>query len=756
MTSAHVIGFPRIGARRELKNALERYWKGALSEAGLKAVGVDLRARHWALQIEAGLDYLTVGDFAWYDHVHNVTCLFGAAPERFGLSGSVDLEGYFSMARGTADQPALAMKKWFDTNYHYLVPELGPTTRFALNPRWLLLEVKEALTRRRPVKVVLTGPLTWLWLASAQPGFDKLSLLPSLVKAYAELSTELKSLGVQWLQLDEPMLAQDVPAEWLAAFGLAYAEIAAVAPSIMLATYFGSVAEHASLLRSLPVGGLHLDLVRAPEQIDVFLPDWPRDKVLSLGVVDGRNVWRTDLARALSLLHTTRAAVGERLWISASCSLLHVPADLRLEQKLDPEIRAWMAFAVQKLDEIVLLKRALVEGESAVWRELHTSSTASEQRRKAAATHRQDVRVRVAALNNESARRRSPFAIRAQRQRQALNLPLLPTTTIGSFPQTTEIRQSRAAFKQGRLDEAQYESIMQSAIRDAVTRQEAIGLDVLVHGEPERNDMVEYFGEQLDGVAITEHGWVQSYGSRCVKPPIIYGDVTRPRPMTLDWARYAQSLTSKPMKGMLTGPVTMLFWSFVRDDLPRKDVALQLALALRDEVCDLEGAGLRIVQIDEPALREGLPLRRARWDEYLEWAVHAFRICSSGVRDETQIHTHMCYSQFNDILPSIAAMDADVITIETSRARMALLDAFAQFRYPASIGPGVYDIHSPRVPAAYEMRTLLKRALEVLPAERLWINPDCGLKTRDWAETEAALKQMVSTAQALRAELAGV
>ncbi|WP_299696572.1 5-methyltetrahydropteroyltriglutamate--homocysteine S-methyltransferase [Hydrocarboniphaga sp.] len=752
MSQAHILGFPRIGAGRELKTAVEAHWKGELPEAGLRAVGATLRQRHWDLQKAAGLDLVTVGDFAWYDHLHNATALFSAAPARFDL-GRVDLAGYFAMARGTPQQPALAMKKWFDTNYHYLQPELNADSRFSLNRDWLLPEVREAQALGHKIKVVLPGPLSYLWLASADAAFDKLGLLSLLLNVYFVLLAELNAMGVACVQLDEPILALDLPQNWLDAYPVVYRELAATSPPLLLASYFGSVAEHAPLLRSLPMAGLHLDLVRAPDQLAAFLPDWPDDKILSLGIVDGRNLWRTDLVNALIALHPAHAQLGERLWISASCSLLHVPTDLALEHKLDPELRSWMAFATQKLDEIALLKRALNDGEAAVWKPLHAAGSAIQSRRRAPSTRRAEVRERCAAVGARDAERGAPFAQRIVQQRDALQLPLLPTTTIGSFPQTADIRAARAAFKQGKTSAADYESAMKASIRDAVSRQEALGLDVLVHGEAERNDMVEYFGEQLAGYAFTENGWVQSYGSRCVKPPVIYGDIARPKAMTVEWTRYAQSLTDKPMKGMLTGPITMLFWSFVRDDLPRSEVALQLALALRDEVGDLERAGIRVIQIDEPAIREGLPLKQAAWPDYLSWAVHAFRLSSSGVRDATQIHTHMCYSEFNDILPAIAAMDADVITIETSRSRMALLDAFAEFRYPNDIGPGLYDIHSPRVPALDEMRRLLQRALKVVPAERLWVNPDCGLKTRGWPETEAALSQMVATVRELRKEL---
>ncbi|MES0873168.1 5-methyltetrahydropteroyltriglutamate--homocysteine S-methyltransferase [Sinimarinibacterium thermocellulolyticum] len=751
-TQAHVLGFPRIGAQRELKTAVEAYWRGALDEAGLRAVGRELRLRHWALQEAAGLDLITVGDFAFYDHLHNATALCSAAPARFGLD-EIDLAGYFAMARGTPAQPALAMKKWFDTNYHYLQPELSEDLRLALDRDWLFPEVDEALAQGYRVKAVLPGPLTWLWLSAAAPGFDKLRLLSRLLNVYYAAVAELKRRGVAWLQLDEPILALDLPAEWLTAYRTVYRELAPAAPPMLLATYFGDVSEHATLLTSLPVAGLHLDLVRSPQQLQVFLREYPHDKVLSLGVVDGRNVWRTDLARALAVLHPAKAQLGERLWVSASCSLLHVPHDLAQETRLDPRIKNWMAFANQKLDELALLKRALDQGEAAIWPALQASAQAIEDRRRAPSTTVAAVRERVAALTPAAAERRSDFSRRIEAQQARLGLPLLPTTTIGSFPQTAEIRAVRAAYKAGEQSEADYLAAMKSEIRRCVERQEALGLDVLVHGEAERNDMVEYFGEQLDGFAFTRHGWVQSYGSRCVKPPVIYGDVARPRPMTVAWSAYAQSLTDKPMKGMLTGPLTMLFWSFVRDDLPRQDVALQLALALRDEVVDLERSGIPIIQIDEPALREGLPLKRADWPAYLDWAVRAFRITAAGVRDDTQIHTHMCYSEFNDILSAIAALDADVITIETARSHMQLLEGFAEFEYPNHIGPGVFDVHSPHVPSQAQMTALLERALQCVPAERLWVNPDCGLKTRAWPEVEAALARMVASACALRAQI---
>jgi 5-methyltetrahydropteroyltriglutamate--homocysteine methyltransferase len=757
MAVAHVPGFPRIGVRRELKTALEAFWRGELSESGLGSAARELRRRHWALQRAAGLDYVTVGDFAWYDQVLQTLAHLGCLPARFGFEPRrLTLAQHFEAARGSAREPAMEMTKWFDTNYHYLVPEWRADTRADGGVRWLLDEVREAQGEGHPVKAVLVGPLTLLYLGKCRgPRFDRLELLPRLIPAYQRLLEELKTSGVAWAQIDEPILALDLEPNWTKAFLPAYSALAPSAPPILLAAYFGSVAHHQRLLVSLPVAGLHLDLVRAPEQLDGFLDDWPAPKVLSLGVVDGRNVWRADLDAALAQLRRAHGRLADRLWVSASCSLLHVPIDLAHERRLDSEIRSWLAFAVQKLDEVATLKRGVLQGEEAIASVLAASRAALASRARSARVHSNYVRSRLAALTERHARRASPYPERAALQRARLNLPLLPTTTIGSFPQTSEIRAARAAFRRGEAGHLQYLEAMRAAIRVAVERQQALGLDVLVHGEPERNDMVEYFGEQLAGCALTENGWVQSYGSRCVKPPLIYGDVHRPEPMTVEWIRYAQGLTGKPVKGMLTGPVTMLQWSFVREDEPRGTIALQLALALRDEVADLEKAGVAVIQIDEPAFREGLPLRRADWARYLDWAARAFRVASCGVDDAVQIHTHMCYSEFNDILPAIAALDADVITIETARSSMELLDAFGGFRYPNEIGPGVYDIHAPRVPTAQEMLRLLERAARVIPAERLWVNPDCGLKTRAWPETEAALANMVEAARRLRARFTG-
>jgi 5-methyltetrahydropteroyltriglutamate--homocysteine methyltransferase len=755
MALAHVLGFPRIGARRELKFALEAFWSGAKDEAQLTETGRQLRARHWALQAQAGLDFVTVGDFAFYDQVLNTLALLGAAPERFGFDPkTLSLPQYFTLARGNADHFAMEMTKWFDTNYHYLVPEWSDKTRFDGGVDWLFDEVREAQQLGYRPKVVLVGPLTLLYQGKIKSGLkDKLALLPQLVEAYRRVLARLRDAGVEWVQIDEPILALELDTAWVAAFQPTYAALAADAPALLLATYFDDVGDHAQLLQSLPVAGVHLDLVRGAGQLTTIVATWPQDKVLSLGVVDGRNIWAADLERVLADIAPVHARLGPQLWIGSSCSLLHVPVDLVHEEKLNPAIREWLAYATQKLDEISTLKQALNEGRAAVEVELARSGATQNARRTSTLIHNPLVQRRLAELSEDHARRGAAFSERIALQRARFKLPPFPTTTIGSFPQTAAIRQARAAYKRGEMDHLEYLERMRDEVRLAVEKQEQIGLDVLVHGEPERNDMVEYFGEQLWGYAFSENGWVQSYGSRCVKPPVIYGDVHRPEAMTVGWSRYAQSLTVKPMKGMLTGPVTMLQWSFVRDDQPRETTALQIALALRDEVCDLEQAGIGMIQIDEPAFREGLPLKTRNWPHYLDWAVRAFKISASGVADDTQIHTHMCYSEFNDILPWIAAMDADVITIETSRSDMELLDGFGDFAYPNDIGPGVYDIHSPRVPRVAEMERLLRKARAVIPDAQLWVNPDCGLKTRGWSETCEALSNMVLATQSLRHSL---
>jgi len=754
---AHNLGFPRIGANRELKFALENYWRGEIGCDELESIGRELRERHWKLQRDAGLDLVPVGDFSLYDQVLDHSALFGVVPERFGWDGGeIDLDLYFRMARGRAPsgEPAAAceMTKWFDTNYHYLVPELKAGQQFRLGSGRLFEQVEEAKALGIPFKPVLIGPLTWLWIAKEKgEPFDRLALLDGLLEVYGEVLERLAGQGAEWVQLDEPALVQELPAAWKQAFESAYNRLQSAPVKILLTTYFGALEENLSLAARLPTAGLHVDLVRGAGQLPAVLDQLPPYKVLSLGVVDGRNVWRTDLDAALETLTVAAERIGrERLWVAPSCSLLHVPVDLELERELDGELRGWLAFATQKLHEVDLLKRALEQGPQAVEDELARSRRAAESRCNSKRIHRPGVAERLAAVTEEMLHRRSPYAERRPLQRARLELPLFPTTTIGSFPQTAEIRKARRDYKAGGLSREAYVERMREEIAQVVKKQEEYGLDMLVHGEPERNDMVEYFGEQLEGFAFTRFGWVQSYGSRCVKPPIIYGDVSRPAPMTVEWITWAQSLTDKPVKGMLTGPVTLLNWSFVRDDQPRAETCAQIALALRDEVLDLEAAGIRAIQIDEAALREGLPLRRGHWREYLEWAVRAFRLAASGVRDETQVHTHMCYSEFNDILPAIAEMDADVITIETSRSQMELLDAFEEFEYPNEIGPGVYDIHSPNLPAVEEMVQLMKLAAERIPAERLWVNPDCGLKTRSWEEVEPALRNLVEAARVLR------
>ncbi|AOE86941.1 5-methyltetrahydropteroyltriglutamate--homocysteine S-methyltransferase [Pseudomonas sp. TCU-HL1] len=762
MALSHSLGFPRIGRDRELKKALETFWKGELDETGLRAVGRRLRAEHWQLQKDAGIELLPVGDFAWYDQVLTHSLTFGVIPERFRPhTGKPGLETLFSMARGVSKgccggAHAQEMTKWFDTNYHYLVPEFSADQQFALGWEQLFEEVGEAHALGHSVKPVLIGPLTYLWLGKAKGGeFDKLDLLDRLLPVYGEIFQRLAAQGVEWVQIDEPILVLDLPQDWKNAFERAYNLIQRDPLKKLIATYFGGLEDNLGLAASLPLDGLHIDLVRAPEQYPTILDRLPAYKVLSLGVVNGRNVWRCDLDKALDVLSHAHERLGERLWVAPSCSLLHSPVDLAREDQLDAELKGWLAFAVQKCEEVAVLSRALTEPEApAVLEALALSRAVQASRAASPRIHKPDVQARLAALRPEDSQRTTPFAERIEKQRARLYLPAFPTTTIGSFPQTPAIRLARQAFKQGRLSEAQYTEAMHSEIRHAVEVQERLGLDVLVHGEAERNDMVEYFAEQMDGYAFTRFGWVQSYGSRCVKPAIIYGDLSRPKAMTVEWIRYAQGLTAKWMKGMLTGPVTMLMWSFPREDVAREVQARQLALAIRDEVADLEAAGIHIVQIDEAAFREGLPLRRADWQPYLDWATEAFRLSASGVQDDTQIHTHMCYSEFNDVIESIAAMDADVITIETSRSDMELLDTFETFAYPNEIGPGVYDIHSPRVPDSAEMASLLRKAARRIPAERLWVNPDCGLKTRAWPETEAALVNMVAAARQLRVEFA--
>lgn len=798
MASTHSLGFPRIGARRELKFALEAYWRGESSREALQRVGAELRSRHW--QDQSGLDWVPVGDFSFYDQVLDMSFTLGNLPARVRGYDGDDLDNYFRVARGrsapgtepagqdgqavvpaseqdstlaesSADKAACGcapgthgveagvaageMTKWFDTNYHYIVPEFAADTTFRLDPSRILAQLAEARAQGVAAKPVLLGPVSYLALGkvrdAAHPDLDRLSLLPRLLPVYTELLQALADAGVEWVQVDEPILVTELSPDWQHALNLAYHHLKSVRIKVLLATYFGPLKENAWLAANLPVAGLHLDAIRGREDVKPLLNLLPTHKVLSLGVIDGRNIWKTDLEAVLDWLEPVAVRLGDRLWLAPSCSLLHVPVDLASEDGLDAELKSWLAFARQKLDELRVLARAINEGRDAVRDELAANRQAIESRRRSPRVHNPAVQAALAQCATEAATtRQSPYAVRAQRQRARFQLPMFPTTTIGSFPQTAEIRQARRQFKAGEIDAAAYEQAMRAEVARCVREQETLGLDVLVHGEPERNDMVEYFGEQLEGYAFSRFGWVQSYGSRCVKPPILFGDISRPHPMTVAWAQHAQSLTKRPMKGMLTGPVTMLNWSFVRDDQPRATTCRQLALAIRQEVLDLEKAGIGIIQIDEAALREGLPLRRAQWQEYLGWAVECFRITANGVADDTQIHTHMCYSEFNDIMPAIAAMDADVITIETSRSDMELLDAFDDFSYPNEIGPGVYDIHSPNVPTVQHMVDLMEKAAKRIPTERLWVNPDCGLKTRQWLEVLPALAGMVQAARQLR------
>ena len=769
--SVATLGFPRIGPRRELKTALERYWSGASGRAELLATAAALRAKAWARQKALGADIIPSNDFSLYDQVLDTSAMLGAIPPLYGWkSGPVDLDTYFAMARGAqgdahaecgagcthkaVDVPASEMTKWFDTNYHYLVPEFAPGQAFALSSTKPIEEYLEAKAQGIETRPVLIGPVTYLKLGKGRgEGLRRQALLRALLPVYAEALGRLAAAGASWVQMDEPCLVLDLDAEEQALLTEAYAHLAAAVPGLklMLTTYFGGLGGNLDTALALPVAGLHLDLVRAPEQLEAVLARAPKDLLLSLGVIDGRNVWRADLEAILDRIEPV--AQGDRdLVLAPSCSLLHGPIDLAQETAIDPEIRSWLAFGVQKIEELAILARALNEGRAAVAEALAASAAAARSRRTSPRIHDAAVAGRLAGVTEGMARRGSAFAERGRLQAEALGLPAFPTTTIGSFPQTEAVRKARAAHGKGALTDAQYEEFLREETARTVRWQEEIGLDVLVHGEFERNDMVQYFGERLAGFVFTRHGWVQSYGSRCVRPPILFGDVSRPRPMTVGWWRYAQGLTDRPMKGMLTGPVTILNWSFVRDDIPRSLACRQLALAIRDEVLDLEKAGARIIQIDEAALREGLPLRRGEWDAYLRWAVECFRLTASGVADRTQIHTHMCYSEFNDIIQAIGAMDADVISIETARSKMELLGAFAEYRYPAEIGPGVYDIHSPRVPGVEEMTALLRAARRRLAPEQLWVNPDCGLKTRKWPETEAALVNMVAAARAARAE----
>jgi 5-methyltetrahydropteroyltriglutamate--homocysteine methyltransferase len=763
MTSSTIHGFPRIGGRRELKAATEGYWAGRVPAEELQATARELRRQTWTFLRDAGLGQVPSNHFSLYDQVLDTCVLVGAVPERYGPPelAAADLDTYFAMARGRADATAMEMTKWFDTNYHYLVPELGPATgfRLAAAPK-PLAELAEARSLGIVTRPVLLGPVTFLLLGKAgpgvDPGFDRLRLLDPLLEVYAELLDELEAAGAEWVQLDEPAFVQDHSPAELAALAHAYQRLGAGGPrpKLLVSSYFDHLGDALAVLVRSPIDAVGLDLTRGGARNLELLAaaGGLGERTVVAGVVDGRNVWANDLEQSLGRLATVLGLAGEVV-VSTSCSLQHVHIDLEAETGLDPEVRPWLAFARQKVAEVVTLARGVAEATEAIAEELAENRRVLEARRRSDRTSDPAVRRRLEAIGEPDLHRGSPYDVREKAQRVRLGLPPLPTTTIGSFPQTGEVRKARAAFRRGELDEAAYRARMREEIAKVIRLQDELGLDVLVHGEPERNDMVQYFGEQLDGVAVTEHGWVQSYGTRYVRPPIVFGDVSRPAPMTVEWLTYAQSLTERPVKGMLTGPVTMLKWSFERDDQPREVTARQLALAIRDELADLERAGIGVIQVDEPALREGLPLRREQRDAYLAWAVEAFRLATGGVRDETQIHTHMCYSEFGEILPAIDGLDADVTSIEAARSRMELVRDLEQAGYGREIGLGVYDIHSPRVPPPEEMAELLQEALEPVGPARLWVNPDCGLKTRDYPEVLASLRNMVAAARSVRERL---
>jgi 5-methyltetrahydropteroyltriglutamate--homocysteine methyltransferase len=756
MVTTHNLGFPRIGAQRELKFALEDFWQGKKTSAELKAEAATLNLKHW--QYQKDLDWLPVADASLYDHVLDMSFLLGNIPARANTGHGSELDTYFRVARGRSLNDdctcsrAGEMTKWFDSNYHYIVPELNAQSTFSLNPENLLEQISLAKKAGHNLKPVIIGPVTYLWLAKSEDGSNRLDHLPKLLDVYTQLLARLKHAGITWLQIDEPALVLELDQQWQQAYQQAYSHLSDSGLKLLLTTYFGGLGTNTDLACQLPVDGLHIDVINTDnhDEINNIVNQLSPQKILSLGIINGRNIWKTDLNKTLDWLEPLHAKLQDRLWIAPSCSLLHVPVDLNSEQKLDPEIVSWLAFARQKINELNVLATALNKGRASVQSLLDDNALAIASRKNSTRVNNEKVQQRVREINPQLAQRTSSFDQRNVLQQRRFNLPLFPTTTIGSFPQTKDIRAIRSNFKKSQLSKAEYTQRIHQEISSNVERQEALKLDVLVHGEPERNDMVEYFGEQLQGYAFSELGWVQSYGSRCVKPPIIYGDISRPQAMTVDWISYAQSLTEKPMKGMLTGPVTMLNWSFVRDDQARSITCKQLALAIRDEVLDLEAANIGIIQIDEAALREGLPLKKSQWQEYLQWAIESFRISANGVKDETQIHTHMCYSEFNDIIQSIASMDADVITIETSRSDEKLLSVFSEFNYPNDIGPGVYDIHSPNIPSIENIIQLIENAIVHIPAQRIWVNPDCGLKTRGWHETEQALHHMVTAADYLR------
>lgn len=760
----HSLGQARIGDQRQLKFALEDYWAGKSSQSTLQEVAKDIRQKNWQLQIDNNLDFVTAGDFAFYDQVLNHSFLVGNVPSRFEPNPENHLDCYFRAARGRAptgnDAPACDMTKWFDTNYHYIVPEINANTDFNLYDLSFFEQIGEAKQLGKPVKPVLLGPISYLWLSNSTDGTDRLSKLPQLIAVYNQIFARLNDLGIEWLQIDEPALVQDLPSAWLQAYESAFSQFKTQSVKLLLTTYFESISDQASLICNLPIDGLHIDAVRAPEQLAKIIDQLPNYKLLSLGIIDGRNIWANDINKTVNWITPLVEQIKNPLWLAPSCSLLHCPINLDIEQNIQNEIKPWLAFGEQKLAELHLVAQAIINPENPeVIKLCSLSADIQHNRANSPLVNNPSVKNRIAAIKSQPLTRQSNFVERQKKQKAFFNLPTLPTTTIGSFPQTNDIRGLRKQFKTNEIDQAQYEQKIFGHIEHVIREQEALDIDVLVHGEAERNDMVEYFGEQLDGFVFSQFGWVQSYGSRCVKPPIIYGDISRPNPMTVKWSSYAQSLTKRPVKGMLTGPITLLFWSFRRDDVSNETSCNQLAFAVQDEIKDLQSQGINIIQIDEPAIREGLPLKKAKTQAYLDWAVNAFKLATSQVSDETQIHTHMCYSQFNDIIESIEALDADVITIETSRSNMELLDAFGEKHqqgknYPNEIGPGVYDIHSPQVPNKEWMTKLLDKALETIKPENLWVNPDCGLKTRGWPETKAALELMVESAKTVRKKVA--
>ena len=755
MAKVHNLGFPRVGSMRELKFAQEGYWSGKSTKEELLKLASEIRKINWGHQ--KSLDLVAVGDFSLYDQVLDMSFTLGNIPQRArNYSGDV-LDNYFRVARGRSVDPkqaisAAEMTKWFDTNYHYMVPEFEMSTTFKLDATRIIDQITEAKNLGLKPKPVIIGPVTYLAIGKEKDNSNKLDLLPKLLDTYVELLEALVAQNIEWVQIDEPILVTELSVELKKAFEISYAKLNNPKLKILLATYFGSLQDNLETISKLPIAGLHIDAVNGGAEVDAVISKMS-GKVISLGVVNGRNIWKSDLNAILDWVEPIAKKLGDNLWIAPSCSLLHVPVDLSSEKKLDSEISSWLAFAIEKIKEIEVITTAINSGRAKVENELAQNKQSLNSRKNSTRVHNPSVQAELAKVDASWGMRKGTYLERQVKQLPVLNLPKFPTTTIGSFPQTGDIRSARSKFKSGEITENAYQDAMRKEIIHSIKEQESLGLDVLVHGEAERNDMVEYFGEQLQGYAFSQFGWVQSYGSRCVKPPILFGDISRPKAMTVEWIKFAQSQTLKIMKGMLTGPVTILNWSFVRDDQPRSTSCAQLALAIRQEVLDLEKAGIKVIQIDEAALREGLPLRKSQWKEYLDWAVGAFRIAANGVGDQTQIHTHMCYSEFNDIISSIADMDTDVITIETSRSDMELLDAFDNFKYPNEIGPGVYDIHSPNIPTQEHIVSLMQKAAQKIPAERLWVNPDCGLKTRQWSEVTPALTNMVAAAKTLRSQL---